>query len=270
MPILTDDRPAVQETPIRESARRTVSTTPKTPSAFAPKVRERRSRRGTGLAGLAVVTATIVAVLLVGGVVASRLFQPFKMVTVDRTPPPVLIAMKDLSSFKAAAGEFEVLIDTEEDVKYLPSWLAGSRTLFIGVGSVDATVDFRNLTEQNVQVSPDRLTATIMLPPARLEAATVDYAKSHVVMRERGLKDRLDDALGDNPTNDQPLYEAAAKKMDAAAEAGELQTRAQTNTRDMLTRLLKAVGYENVTVNFYGTPVDGPISVTQIAVSPSA
>jgi hypothetical protein len=114
------------------------------------------------------------------------------------------------------------------------------------------------------------LTATIMLPPARLESATVDYAKSHVVMRERGLKDRIADSLSNNPTNDQPLYEAAAKKMDAAAEAGELQTRAQANTRDMLTRLLKAVGYQNVTVNFYGTPVDGPISVTQIAVSPSA
>jgi hypothetical protein len=270
MPILTEDRPASLETPRERSFQ---SPSGRTPSAFAPKVREagvRPARRRRGLLGLAVVTMAIVGTLLIAGFVTASLFKPFKTVTIDRTPPPVMVALKDLSTFKAAAGDYEVIIDTEKDVKYVPSWIAGERVVFIGVGSVDAVVDFRNLDSTSVTVSPDRLSATIILPPATLEPATIDFTKSRVSARKRGLLDRVSDLAGDDPTNDQPLYAAAAAKIDAAALAGDLQARAQANTTDMITRLLTAVGYTSVTVRFDGAPVSGPVSVTQVSASPSA
>jgi Protein of unknown function (DUF4230) len=270
MSILTDDRPQARELTPDSSPFRS----PKTPSAFAPKApktaRTRGGRAGRGLAGLAVVTAVVVGMLMLGGFVASKLFQPFKTVSVDRTPPPVLVALKDLSTFKAASGDYEVLVDIEKDVKYLPSWLAGERTLFVGMGSVDAVVDFRNLGPNTITVSPDRFGATIILPPATLEPATIDFNKSRVASRDAGALTKIGRNFGDDPTNDQPLYAAAAAKMDAAAAAGELQARAQANTTDMITRLLNGVGYTTVTVRYEGTPVSGPVSVTSVSPSPSA
>jgi hypothetical protein len=270
MTILTDERPHARELTPNTSPIRS----PKTPAAFAPKApkvaRARGGRAGRGLAGLAVVTAVVLGMLMLGGYVASKLFQPFKTVSVDRTPPPVMVALKDLSTFKAASGDYEVLVDTEKDVKYLPSWLAGERTLFVGMGSVDAVVDFRNLGPNTITVTPDRFGAVIVLPPATLEPATIDFTKSHVASRTAGIGTKLGRMLSPDPTNDQPLYAAAAAKMDAAAAAGELPARAQANTTDMITRLLKGVGYTTVTVRYEGSPVTGPVSVTSVSPSPSA
>jgi Protein of unknown function (DUF4230) len=270
MSILTEDRPQARELTSNPSPIRAA----KTPSAFAPKAPKAAQRRGgrarSGLAAVAVVTAVVVGMLMLGGYVASQLFHPFKTVSVDRTPPPVMVALKDLSTFKAASGDYEVLVDTEKDVKYLPSWLAGERTLFVGMGSVDAVVDFRNLGPSTITVSPDRMGASIILPPATLEPANIDFNNSHVASRKRGLKERLTAPFVDDPTNDQPLYAAAAAKMDAAAAAGELQARAQANTTEMITRLLKGVGYTSVAVRYEGAPVTGPVSVISLAPSPSA
>src|SRR5947207_2490847 len=75
--------------------------------------------------------------------------------TVDRSAPPVLVTVRDLARYHAATGQFEVLVDTEDDVKYVPAAIAGERTLFIGVGSVDAYVDLGGLDAAHVRVSED-------------------------------------------------------------------------------------------------------------------
>jgi hypothetical protein len=89
----------------------------------------------------------VVAALVIAGVLGVRLIhQPFKTKIVDRTPPVTLQQLRDLAEYKAASANFEVLIDIEKDVKWLPSAIAGERTFFVGVGSVDAVVDFGALT----------------------------------------------------------------------------------------------------------------------------
>ena len=76
--------------------------------------------------------------------------------------------MEDLSNYQAAAGNFQVLVDTEKDAKFLPSVIRGERTTYSAAGSVDASVDFSNLDAQSIVVSEDRRSVTIS--PARADA----------------------------------------------------------------------------------------------------
>lgn len=211
-----------------------------------------------------------VAVLLFAGLMLGKslLKNPIKTVTVDRTPPPVMLSLKDLALYKAASGNYEVLVDVEKDVKYIPKALAGSRTLFIGVGSVDATVDFRNLNAANIVTSEDRTSATITLPHAGLSAATVDPVQSHVAARDRGILDRLSGAVSDSSDSDRELYIAAAQKMDAAATASGLQAKAEANTTQMLTSLLQHLGYTHVEIKFDGAAPTGDIGSSEESPKP--
>ena len=85
----------------------------------------------------------IVAGMLVAGVVGFQLLHsPFTTATKDHSPPPVLTELRDLSDFHAAQAQFEVTLDLEKDVKYVPSAIAGERVQFLGIGTVDAVVDF--------------------------------------------------------------------------------------------------------------------------------
>jgi hypothetical protein len=203
----------------------------------------------TTIATLVVVLAAIVT----AGVVAVSAFRhPIKTVTVDRTPPVVLTRLQDLAEYKAASGSFEVLVDIEKDVKYVPAALAGERTFFVGIGTVDAVVDFSALDAAHVTAAADRSTATIVLPRARLQPANVDPQQSHVVARNRGLFNRVSGAFSENPTSEQELYVQAAAKITDAATATGLQTKAEDNTRAMLTQLLNQLGFQHIEIRFDG------------------
>ncbi len=214
-------------------------------------------RRGSrrSFAGVALVSGAVVGALLVAAVVGMNLWKhPFETKIIDRTPPVTLEQLRDLAEYKAASGNFEVLIDTEEDVKYLPAAIAGERTFFVGVGSVDAVIDFDRLTPDRIHVAQDRTSAVIVLPRARLLPAVVDPEQSHVAARKRGLVNRVAGMFNDSPTSEQPLYLAAQSKMQAAAEKTELRDRAERNTADMLGSLVKSLGYVDVTVRFEDVP----------------
>ena len=218
-------------------------------------------RRSRPVGSFLAVTAVVVGVIVGAGILGDRLLQvhqPFKTTIIDRTPAVSLKQLRDLAEYKAASGDFEVLIDIEKDVKWLPAAVAGERTFFVGVGSVDAVVDFSAVDVRDVQIADDRSTVTIVLPSARLTPAVVDPARSHVAARNRGLLERVSGAYSDSPTSEQPLYLAAAAKRQAAATDTELQTRAEANTTTMLRTLLGSLGYPNVVVRFDPTrlPVD--------------
>jgi hypothetical protein len=224
------------------------------------QMRARTSGRG-GLIGVTVVVLAVVlgALGLGGALLAVRIGELFETTTVDRSPPPVLQTLRDLSQYKAASASFEVIVDTERDVKYLPSFIAGERTLFVAVGSVDATVDFSALADSAVVMADDRGAVSIRLPRAVLAEPVVDTEQSRVAARSRGLFDRVAGIFQSEPTSDRPLYLAAEAKMADAAKATSLRERAEENTRIMLTSLLRSLGFERVTVTFVETaPVSRP------------
>ena len=211
-------------------------------------------RRGPNRLLLVVLALSILAIVLW---VAARppVLNPFADRTVDRSPPALLQAISDLSVYKAATGDFQTIVDIEKDSPLLPPAIKGERTVFVAVGNVDAEVDFSTIDKDAIKVSDDGHSATITLPRPTLGPAHLDTARSHIASRERGLLDRIGSALGENPDADRELYLAAEARIAEAATQSDLVARAETNTRAMLTGMLKGLGYDRVTVTFVDPPV---------------
>jgi hypothetical protein len=193
----------------------------------------------------------LVAGLVVAGVVGFRLLDsPFTTTTKDHSPPPVLLELRDLADFHAAQAQFEVTVDLEKDVKYVPSAIAGERVQFIGVGTVDAVVDFNSSGAGAVQISDDNKSVIVTLPGAYAMEPVLDHDQSHVMNRDRGLFNRIGGIFNDNPTSEAGLYDAAMNKMADAAGQTDLIAKAQENTTFVLTSLLKSMGFEKIDIVF--------------------
>ncbi|MFZ4718966.1 MAG: DUF4230 domain-containing protein [Ilumatobacteraceae bacterium] len=180
--------------------------------------------------------------------VGLQLGNPFSTDRVDHSAPPVLVQLRDLADYHAAQGQFEVTIDQEDDVRWVPSFLAGERVQFIAVATVDAVVDFSAVGSDAVTV--DGTSVSVTLPSATLADPVLDQDLSHVMNRDRGIVNRVAGMFSDNPTGEQALYQAASDKVAAAAAASSLEVRAETNTRSMLQTMFRSMGYEQVTVTF--------------------
>lgn len=174
--------------------------------------------------------------------------------TVDRSPAALLVAVRNIAEYHAATGTYQVVVDVEHDTQYVPQLISSERSTLMATGSVDARVDFSSLGAGAVSISPDRKQATIHLPAPTLAPATIDPAQTRIVGRERGLVQRVEDAMGDHPRDDSELYQLATKKLNAAAVASDLTGRAADNTRAMLSGLAQSLGYDTVTVTFDPPP----------------
>lgn len=193
----------------------------------------------------------LVAGLVVAGVVGFQLIHtPFTTVTKDHSPPPVLTELRDLSDFHAAQAQFEVTLDLEKDVKYVPSAIAGERVQFLGIGTVDAVVDFKSIGAGAVKVSDDNKSVVVTLPSAYAMPPVLDHQQSHVMNRDRGFINRVAGIFNDNPTSEASLYEAAMKKMADSARQTDLLQRAQEHTTFVLTAMLKSMGFEKIDIVF--------------------
>ena len=215
-----------------------------------------RIRRGPGvlgwLAGLvaAVVAVAVLVVALAAVHLLPQLRNPFGESTSVRSQPVLLKSITAMSRYQAASGSFQVVVDLTRKAAYLPSFLEGSQTLFIGQGSEIAYVDFSQLKSPDIQVSADRAAVTVKLPPAQLEPAVLNVRQSYVFAQQQGLLNRVGTFFSGNPNSEQQLYIVAQQKIQAAARRSELLADAQRNTVSMLTGMLRSLGFQRVTVTF--------------------
>jgi hypothetical protein len=188
----------------------------------------------------AVVAAVVI--LLGAAVFVFGQFRPFGDESIDRSQPAMLKSVRDLSQYHAAAGEFQVVLDIENDVKWVPAALAGERMLFVAAGSVNAFVDFGTLKDDGLVLSPDGKTVELRLPKPQLDKPNLHHDRSYVFSQERGLINDLQALAG--PPDQQKFYVAAEAKLAEAAKQSELLKRAEDNTRVMLTGMLQALGLQ--------------------------
>jgi hypothetical protein len=211
-----------------------------------------RPNRSRLLAFLAVFAAIAAAVVVATGLIGS--FNPFRTVHKDHSPPPILNALRETTDLHAAQAQFEVLIDHEDDVRYMPAALAGERVQFVGIGTVDAVVDLSTLTADAIVYDGKSNSAVITLPAPTLATPVLDHEQSHVMNRDRGIFNRVAGLFSDNPTSEAGLYEAAGKKMtDAAAQSG-LLAMGEQHTRDVLESMITALGVDHVEIRFDNPP----------------
>jgi hypothetical protein len=202
--------------------------------------------------------AVIVVLALVAGALARfahwrpSLSDPFGTRSVERSQPVLLQSVRDLSLYKAATGNFQLIIDLEKDARFIPSIIKGERTVFVAAGSVDAEVDFSRIGRGAIEVSNGGRTAKVTLPHPSLGNVRIDPDKSYVASRDRGILDRIGSVFSDNPNGQRELYQLADKRIQAAAISSGLVARAEQNTRAMLESMLRSLGYTEVTVSFTG------------------
>ncbi len=215
----------------------------------APPAERRRIPTGLIALGLAVLSLF----LLFGWVrdLIPGFGNPFGTETVDRTGPAVLKSIENLRDFRAASGHFEVIVDVEQDQRFVPAKIKGERVLFVAIGSVDAGVDFTGLEDGAVAVSDDGKGVSLELPPATFRAPELDLERSYVYDRDRGAIDRLQSLFGGDDGVEQELYPLAEEKLaNAARDNSGLLARAERNTRLMLEGLLRSLGFTRVEVRF--------------------
>lgn len=213
--------------------------------------------RGRPVKALIAVVALLAAVVVVPAIVPSlNDLNPFKTDTKDRSQPSLLRSLESLSEYRAATGNYQQPVDIERDVKLLPSFLAGERMLLLAAGSVDAVVDFSDLGPRSVQVSEDRRAVTVTLPAPHLSEARVDLERSRALDTQRGLINRVGDLFDDDDDDEQRelLLVAERRIARAAQENPGLLTLGARNTRTMLTGMLKALGFEDITIRFARPP----------------
>ena len=213
-----------------------------------------RLPRVGSLAGIVgAVAAVLVLVVVLSAVhLLPQLRNPFAETTTVRSEPVILKSITQLSRYEAASGSFEVVVDLTQRSSLLPSFLAGSETLFIGQGTDIAFVDFSQLKGQAVHVNADRTAVTVNLPKAQLEPAVLDVSQSYVYAQQQGLFNRIGNFFSGNPNSQQQVYILAQQKIQAAARQSPLLTEAQKNTAEMLDGMLTSLGFTQVTVTFGG------------------
>jgi hypothetical protein len=210
-------------------------------------------RRGLrGLFWLAGIMAVIVVAVL--GLRAVDLWphfsNPFVDKKTDRSQPVLLKSIQDLSRFVAASGNFEVIIDVQQNKRFIPDIIFNERTLFVAAGSVDAYVDFAGVNEGALKVDEANRKVEIQLPAAQLEKPNIDHERSYVFAQQRGIVNRVGDLFGGDPNKQQQLYQLAEQKIGDAAKASELAERARKNTQAMLEGMLRSLGYTTVIITF--------------------
>ena len=212
-------------------------------------------RRGRRRVPVKLIAAGAVVAVIVPGALQVRdwvagLADPLEQTVVDRSTPPLLMALDDLHEYHAAEATFQTVIDREKDTPYLPSVISGERVTFLATGSADAYVDFEGLAADRVTLSPDGNAVSILLPAPRIGEVRIDPENSRVVDRDRGALDRVGGLFVDSPSDDSELFALAERRLSAAAATSDLRDRAEDNTRDMLTTLANSLGVEQVEVRF--------------------
>jgi Protein of unknown function (DUF4230) len=202
--------------------------------------------------GIATAILSVLALLLVLAAVhlLPQLRNPFATTTTVTSGPVLLKSITSLSRYEAASGTFQVVVDLSTHTSFIPSFISGSQTLFIGDGTVIAYVNFSGLNASSIQVSPARTAVTIRLPAAQLEAPVLNVSQSYVFAAQQGLLNRVAGFFAGNPNSQQAVYIAADQKIATAAQRSALAADAERNTRAMLDGMLSSLGFTHITILF--------------------
>ncbi|HEX9065193.1 MAG TPA: DUF4230 domain-containing protein [Streptosporangiaceae bacterium] len=205
------------------------------------------------LAGLiAVIAAVVIALVLALSTVhlLPQLRNPFAETTTDRSSPALLKSISAMSRYEAASGSFQVIVNLDQRTSWLPTFVEGTQTLFVGQGTDIAYVDFSALKGSSIKVSKNRKAVTVQVPAARLQPATLNVKRSYVFAQQQGLLNRIGNFFSGNPNSQHQVYVLAQQKIQVAARHSGLLAQAQRNTQNMLTQMLHSLGFRRVMIVF--------------------
>lgn len=189
-----------------------------------------------------VLVGTLILGLAVVGVSNMAGFNAFQSQQTDRSQPALLKSIKDISQYHAAVGNFETVLDVEDNIAGIPTLITGRRTLFVAAGTVNAYVDLSGFADNDLTLSADGKSVTVRLPEPRLDKPNLDHDRSYVFSQDRGVLDRIADAMG--TPQQAEFFRIAETKLASAAEESKLREQAAENTKSMLTGMFSSLGIQ--------------------------
>ena len=162
-----------------------------------------------------------------------------------RATPAVVTALRELSRLESAQARVERVIDLRDRQESIFGLIeASDAILLVAAGDVVAGVDLSELGEGDVSVSEDRREAEVRLPRAAVLSARLDNDATYVHTRTTELLARRSETL------ETRARQAAERELEAAAVEAGLLTRADANAERTVASLLRALGFERVSVEF--------------------
>jgi Protein of unknown function (DUF4230) len=206
-------------------------------------------RRSLGMwIAIVAVLGVLAAAAVIGQIVKG--LNPLAVKRVDRTQPALLSAISNLADYRAASAQFTVVVDIEDDAKWLPAAVRGERTVMLATGSVDAGVNLAGLGASAFTIDDVAKSVVLRLPHATLRKAELDLANTTVVQHKRGILDRVGSAIGDAPKGENKALRLAQTKLEKAAKDSTVLAVAEANTTTMMTSLVRGLGYNTVRIEF--------------------
>ena len=92
---------------------------------------------------------------------------------------------------------------------------------------------------------------TVRLPEPSSSPAVLNVRQSYVFAQQQGLLNRIGNFFSGNPNSQQQVYVLAQQKIRPRPGTARCWPRRRTNTRSMLTGMLHALGFKQVTVVFH-------------------
>ena len=197
---------------------------------------------------LAAIAAAAVALFigyLVGRARVPTLPPASSSVTVVRTTPSVVVALRDLARLESAEAHIERVIDLRDKQSRLFGLIeAEDALLLVASGTVVAGVDLSKLREGDVVVDDDRKSAQIVLPQPEVLSARLDNERTFVHTRKTDVLAKRKESL-----ETKARKEAERSLKEAAKESGVVK-RARKNAAATVKSLVEALGYSDVSVTF--------------------
>src|SRR5688572_21149369 len=131
--------------------------------------------------------------LAAANLLPSFLKNPFATDTIDRSGPVLVQEISGMNKLLSAEGRFQIVVDYEEDVRFVPDFLAGYHALLEVHGTVEAYVDLSQVTEDDIEVSADGKGITITLPEPQLSEVRLDVDATKFYVLNTGLANRLEE-----------------------------------------------------------------------------
>jgi hypothetical protein len=136
----------------------------------------------------------------------------------------------------------EKVITAETGQEFL-GFLFGDRLLFVAHGTVIAGVDLDKIGVDDIEVDGEGR-ATLKLPPAEIFATVLDNEKSYIYDRDVGLLRRGDVQL------ESSARLAAEREIERTALDDGILDQAEVNAEAYLYRLLRSLGFPDVTIHW--------------------
>lgn len=168
--------------------------------------------------------------------------------TLNLTAAAVVQRVQQLNRLETTSYTVEKVIEAGIQGNTFEDILFGDRLLLIAHGTVEAGLDLRNLTEDDIIVSADGSAVTVRLPPVEIFSASLDNSRTRVYDRQQGLL-----APSNRDLETQARQAAEDEILRGACEGGVLEN-AQADSERAIEQLLSLLEFDQVVVESAPVP----------------